>query len=106
MKVFIAISALLALASADQSSHQTIQHGHAAPVHTSIHKPHGAHHASVVSQPAADPSDVHNPYHADHKPIAAVHAPAHVPKWQKEIKNSLLGGAMFDYLSDDKESTF
>ncbi|XP_040582742.2 uncharacterized protein [Lepeophtheirus salmonis] len=68
-----------ALASADQSSHQTIQHGHAAPVHTSIHKPHGAHHASVVSQPAADPSDVHNPYHADHKPIAAVHAPAHVP---------------------------
>ncbi|XP_040581803.1 uncharacterized protein [Lepeophtheirus salmonis] len=79
MKAFIALSALLALASADQSSHQTIQHGHAAPVHTSIHKPHGVHHASVVSQPAADPSDVHNPYHADHKPIAAVHAPAHVP---------------------------
>ncbi|CAF2745590.1 unnamed protein product [Lepeophtheirus salmonis] len=62
MKAFIALSALLALASADQSSHQTIQHGHAAPY-----------------QPAADPSDVHNPYHADHKPITAVHAPAHVP---------------------------
>nr|XP_040582974.1 cuticle protein 19.8-like [Lepeophtheirus salmonis] len=79
MKVFIIISALLALASANQSSHQTIQQGHAAPVHTSIHKPHGSHHASVVSQPAADPSDVHNPYTADHKPIAAVHAPAHAP---------------------------
>ncbi|XP_040582313.2 uncharacterized protein [Lepeophtheirus salmonis] len=69
----------LALASANQSSHQTIQHGHAAPVHTSIHRPHGVHHASVVSQPAADPSDVHNPYTADYKPIAAVHAPAHAP---------------------------
>ncbi|XP_040581667.1 uncharacterized protein [Lepeophtheirus salmonis] len=79
MKVFIAFSTLLALASADQSSHQTIQHGHAAPVHTSIHKPHGSYHASVVSQPAADPNDVHNPYNADYKPIAAVHAPAHVP---------------------------
>ncbi|XP_071749784.1 uncharacterized protein [Lepeophtheirus salmonis] len=79
MKVFVAISALLALASANQSSHQTIQHGHAAPVHTSIHRPHGVHHASVVSQPAADPSDVHNPYTADYKPIAAVHAPAHAP---------------------------
>ncbi|CAF2742268.1 unnamed protein product [Lepeophtheirus salmonis] len=77
MKVFVVISALLALASANQSSHQTIQHGHAAPVHTSIHRPHGVHHASVVSQPAADPSDVHNPYTADYKPIAAVHAPAH-----------------------------
>ncbi|QQP57361.1 Uncharacterized protein FKW44_002319 [Caligus rogercresseyi] len=50
-------------------AHQTIQHGHAVPVHTSIHKP--------MVQPAADPSDVHNPYLADHKPIAAVHAPAH-----------------------------
>nr|XP_040582197.1 cuticle protein 18.6-like [Lepeophtheirus salmonis] len=79
MKVFVFISALLALASANQSSHQTIQHGHAAPVHTSIHRPHGVHHASVVSQPAADPSDVHNPYTADYKPIAAVHAPAHAP---------------------------
>nr|XP_040582311.1 LOW QUALITY PROTEIN: splicing factor 3A subunit 2-like [Lepeophtheirus salmonis] len=79
MKVFVVISALLALASANQSSHQTIQHGHAAPVHTSIHRPHGVHHASVVSQPAADPSDVHNPYTADYKPIAAVHAPAHAP---------------------------
>ncbi|XP_040581679.1 uncharacterized protein [Lepeophtheirus salmonis] len=79
MKVFVVISTLLALASANQSSHQTIQHGHAAPVHTSIHRPHGVHHASVVSQPAADPSDVHNPYTADYKPIAAVHAPAHAP---------------------------
>ncbi|CAF2741182.1 unnamed protein product [Lepeophtheirus salmonis] len=79
MKVFVFISTLLALASANQSSHQTIQHGHAAPVHTSIHRPHGVHHASVVSQPAADPSDVHNPYTADYKPIAAVHAPAHAP---------------------------
>ncbi|CAF2741676.1 unnamed protein product [Lepeophtheirus salmonis] len=65
--ILTAFIALSALASADQSSHQTIQHGHAAPVHTSIHKPHGVHHASVVSQPAADPSDVHNHYHADHK---------------------------------------
>ncbi|CAF2741196.1 unnamed protein product [Lepeophtheirus salmonis] len=79
MKVFVVISTLLALASAHQSSHQTIQYGHAAPVHTSIHRPHGVHHASVVSQPAADPSDVHNPYTADYKPIAAVHAPAHAP---------------------------
>ncbi|QQP57426.1 Uncharacterized protein FKW44_002411 [Caligus rogercresseyi] len=57
----------MCITSKPSSSHQTIQHGHAAPVHTSIHKP----------MPAADPSDVHNPYNADHKPIAAVHAPAH-----------------------------
>merc|ERR1712154_394597 len=78
MKAFIAVSALLAVALADQSSHQVVKHGNAPAVKVAVHKPHGAYHATVSSQPHAAPQDVHNPY-AGEKYSAAVHAPAHVP---------------------------
>jgi len=77
MKAFIAISALLATAAADQSHHQVIKHGNAPAVSHSVHKPHGSHAAIVASQPHAAPQDVHNPY-AGEKQSTAVHAPAHV----------------------------
>merc|ERR1712018_122952 len=73
-----AVASLLAVALADQSSHQVIKHGNAPSVSHSVHKPHGSHHAVVASQPHAAPQDVHNPY-AGEKYSAAVHAPAHVP---------------------------
>merc|ERR1712001_70874 len=72
------VASLLAVALADQSSHQVIKHGNAPSVSHSVHKPHGSHHAVVASQPHAAPQDVHNPY-AGEKYSAAVHAPAHVP---------------------------
>merc|ERR1712018_1069630 len=73
-----AVASLLAVALADQSSHQVIKHGNAPSVSHSVHKPHGSHHAVVASQPHAAPQDVHNPY-AGEKYSAAVHAPAHIP---------------------------
>merc|ERR1711899_429610 len=78
MKVFVALSTLLAVALANQSSHQVIKHGNAPSVSHAVHKPHGGYHAIVSSQPHAAPQDVHNPYAAE-KYAAAVHAPAHVP---------------------------
>merc|ERR1712212_31707 len=78
MKAFIAVSALLAAAAADQSHHQVIKHGNAPAVSHSVHKPHGSYAAVVASQPHAAPQDVHNPY-AGEKYSTAVHAPAHVP---------------------------
>ena len=77
-QAFIAVSALLAVALADQSSHQVVKHGNAPAVKVAVHKPHGAYHATVSSQPHAAPQDVHNPY-AGEKYSAAVHAPAHIP---------------------------
>merc|ERR1712064_167122 len=78
MKAFIALSALLAVALADQSSHQVVKHGNAPAIKVAVHKPHGAYHATVSEQPHAAPQDVHNPY-AGEKYSAAVHAPSHVP---------------------------
>merc|ERR1712158_283677 len=78
MKAFVAVSALLATAAADQTHHQVIKHGNAPAVSHSVHKPHGSYAAVVASQPHAAPQDVHNPY-AGEKYSTAVHAPAHVP---------------------------
>merc|ERR1712212_1386588 len=78
MKAFVAISALLAAATADQTHHQVIKHGNAPAVSHSVHKAHGSYAAVVASQPHAAPQDVHNPY-AGEKASTAVHAPAHVP---------------------------
>merc|ERR1712203_1041810 len=78
MKAFVAVSALLATAAADQTHHQVIKHGNAPAVSHSVHKPHGSYAAVVASQPHAAPQDVHNPY-AGEKYSAAVHAPAHIP---------------------------
>merc|ERR1719412_436983 len=57
MKAFIAFSTLLALALADQSSHQSVKHGNA---------------------PAVTPDEVHQ-YHNEEKYVASAHAPAHAP---------------------------
>ncbi|TRY71600.1 hypothetical protein TCAL_10119, partial [Tigriopus californicus] len=73
---FVAILSVLALAAADQSSHQTIKHGNAPAVHSSIHKPHGGSHAHVVSQPSAQPNEVNQAYNEE-KYTAAAHAPSH-----------------------------
>merc|ERR1712168_1482388 len=78
MKAFVAVSAILAAAAADQTHHQIIKHGNAPAVSHSVHKPHGSYAAVVASQPHAAPQDVHNPY-AGEKYSAAVHAPAEVP---------------------------
>ena len=77
-QAFVAVLAVLAAASADQSSHQSVKHGNAPTVHTSIHKPHGSYAAKVVSQPSATPDEVHQ-YHDEEKYSAANHAPAHIP---------------------------
>merc|ERR1719444_570754 len=78
MRAFIAFSTLLALAVADQHSHQSIKHGNAPAVTTSIHKPHGSYHARVATQPAATPDEVHQ-YHNEEKYVATAHAPSHIP---------------------------
>merc|ERR1712128_417841 len=77
MKAFI-ICGLLCLVSADQSHHQVFKQGNAPAVSVSIHKPHGAIHASVASQPHAAPQSVHG-YGGYEKPIAKVIAPAALP---------------------------
>merc|ERR1719166_48573 len=77
MKAFIC-AALLAVVAADQSHHQVVKVGNAPSVSVAVHKPHGAHHASVSSQPHAAPQSVHG-YGYHEKPVAAVHAPAAVP---------------------------
>merc|ERR1739845_327486 len=73
MKAFVVISALLAIAAADQSSHATIQHGHGPVVSHAIHKAHGAHHA-LVSKTPVHPAAVHPVHVAHHAPLVH-HAP-------------------------------
>merc|ERR1739844_328159 len=73
MKAFVAFSALLAIATADQSSHATIQHGHGPVVSHAIHKAHGAHHA-LVSKTPVHPAAVHPVHVAHHAPLVH-HAP-------------------------------
>merc|ERR1712123_94077 len=63
----------------DQTHHQSIQHGAAPAVIVSVHKAHGAHHASVATQPHASPQSVHGHGYAAQKQVVAVHAPAAVP---------------------------
>merc|ERR1712106_253793 len=77
MKVFLCFT-LVAAAVADQTHHQSIKHGNAPSVSHSVHKPHGAVHASVVSQPHAAPQSVHG-YGTFEKPSAGVIAPAALP---------------------------
>ncbi|XP_040582753.1 uncharacterized protein [Lepeophtheirus salmonis] len=94
MKVFITISTLLAVVSADQSSHQTIQHGHSAPSHTSLHKPHGSHrhavHVPVHQSPPYHSSPILHkpaPYHSApivHQPAPYHPAPAHKSPYHAE----------------------
>merc|ERR1712117_446073 len=67
-----------AVAIADQSHHQSFKQGNSPAVHVSVHKPHGAVHALVHSQPAASPQSVHG-YGGYEKPIVGVHAPAALP---------------------------
>merc|ERR1719400_2265327 len=69
---------LLAMAAADQTHHQVVKVGNAPSVSVAVHKPHGAVHASVASQPHAAPQSVHG-YGYHEKPVAAVHAPAALP---------------------------
>ena len=40
-----------------QVSHQVVKHGYGPAVSVSVHKPHGAYHASVVTQPHAAPQE-------------------------------------------------
>merc|ERR1711874_683428 len=71
MKAFIAVSCLLAVVSADVSSHQSIRHGHAPATHHAV--AHVPHHAPVVHKPAP----VHRPAPVVHKPAPIYHpAPA------------------------------
>merc|ERR1711894_699673 len=62
MKAFIALSALLAVAAADVSSHSTVKHGHGPVISHAVHQPH---HAPAIA-----------PYHAPAP--APYHAPAPV----------------------------
>merc|ERR1712223_1284519 len=73
MKAFVAFSALLAIAAADQSSHATIQHGHGPVVSHAIHKAHGAHHA-LVSKTPVHPAAVHPVPVVHHAPVVVAHA--------------------------------
>merc|ERR1711935_1045567 len=89
---FIAFLPLLALAAADQHSHQSVKHGNAPAVTSSIHKPHGGYHAIVHSQPAATPDEVHQ-YHNEEKYAAANHAP--VPAYaNKPVHHGLVHHAL------------
>ena len=72
------ITVLVAAVSCDQSHHQVIKHGNAPSVSHAVHKPHGAVHASVSSQPHAAPQSVHG-YGGYEKAAVAVHAPAALP---------------------------
>merc|ERR1711970_1049568 len=65
MKTFAAISALLAVAAADQASHQSIV-GHGAVVSHGVQKAHGANHTLVHAAPVVGAALVHG-----------THAPVH-----------------------------
>merc|ERR1719483_1430531 len=71
----------LHLSNCDQSHHQSIQHGLAPAVVVSVHKQHGAHHASVATQPHASPQSVHGHGYQGGKQVVAVHAPAPAPTY-------------------------
>merc|ERR1719211_234958 len=81
MKYFIC-AAIFTLATAgpfpDQSHHQIVKLGNAPSVSHSVHKAHGAHAATVASQPHAAPQAVHA-YHNSEKYSAALVAPAAIP---------------------------
>merc|ERR1712045_684137 len=55
MKAFVAVSALLAAATADQTHHQVIKHGNAPAVSHSVHKPHGSYAAVGPAAPRSSP---------------------------------------------------
>merc|ERR1712150_432108 len=77
MKAFIALSALLAVAAADVSSHSTVKHGHGPVISHAVHQPHHGPdivHAPVVAHPAA----VH-PVITHKVPVVAYPAPYHAP---------------------------
>merc|ERR1711970_667653 len=76
----VLFSLLFAAVSCDQTHHQAIKLGNAPSVSHAVHKPHGAYHASVSSQPHAAPQSVHG-YGGYEKPVTAVHAPAAVPSY-------------------------
>jgi hypothetical protein len=69
----VAILSLLSVAAAYQSHTQSFKQGNAPAVTTYIHKPAGALHATVHSQPSAQPSEVHQAYNEE-KYLAGVHA--------------------------------
>merc|ERR1711962_1618857 len=56
-----------------------IKLGNAPSVSHAVHKPHGAVHAAVSSQPHAAPQSVHGYGYGYEKPVTAVHAPAALP---------------------------
>ena len=72
------MAALAAVASADQSHHQSIKLGNAPSVSNSVHKAHGAYAATVVSQPHAAPQSVHAYHNSEKYPAGAI-APAAKP---------------------------
>merc|ERR1719242_1876932 len=70
MKAFIALSALLAVAAADVSSHATVKHGHGPVISHAVHQPH--HGPAIVHAPVvAHPHALHHP--VAHHPV--VHHP-------------------------------
>merc|ERR1711894_601452 len=76
MKAFIALSALLAVAAADVSSHSTVKHGHGPVISHAVHQPHHGPaivHAPVVAHPAVVPVIAHK------VPVVAHPAPYHAP---------------------------
>ena len=83
--MYIGLSCLLALALADERSHQSIQHGHAPPHGHEIIKGHHDMHAIVHQQPHTAPQDVHNPYHGKEKYHASAIHPAHGPTYKAPI---------------------
>merc|ERR1711983_465413 len=84
MKAFICAT-LLAVVAADQTHHQSIKQGNAPAVSHSVHKPHGAVHASVVSQPHAAPQSVHGYGSYEKAPAAPVAHAASAPAYHAPV---------------------
>jgi len=81
MKAFIALSALIAGAAADVSSHSTVKHGHGPVISHAVHQPHHGPaivHAPVVAHPAAVHPVVAHPVVA-HPVVVPVAHPAPAP---------------------------
>merc|ERR1712241_15421 len=87
MKAFVAVSALLAAAAADQTHHQVIKHGNAPAVSHSVHKPVYGHPAPVYPpapivhhKPVVHHAPVYHAAPVVHKPVyhpaPVVHKPA------------------------------
>ena len=81
MRVFL-LASLLSLSTADQSHHQVIKQGNAPAVSHSVHKAHGAHAATVVSQPHAAPQSVHAYHNSEKNSAAAIH---HAPGYHAAV---------------------